>query len=225
MVGYTEAYIEQLIGKFMEGETSLEEEAQLGDYFRSQPVRPEWEEYRMMFAYFDCGMKEQEGQEDKRTHRSRRWRRIGVAACLALVCGLVAHLWLVGERMEVAQMEKPRTTQQAENVAMTPTKGRETAQTKAPQSVEKSSKAGRKHMAKVRRMPDADVEQAKQDLEKVQQEMATAYREIEEAFWEAEETHREVEMILAEAKFETERTDADVHGSQGEVLPEILEMQ
>lgn len=58
MIKYTDEYIERLLCRFMNGESSLEEETQLGEYFRTNAVRKEWEIYREMFAYFDNGMEE-----------------------------------------------------------------------------------------------------------------------------------------------------------------------
>lgn len=57
MKAYTKAYIQSLIDKFLDGQTSPEEERLLSEYFRTQSVPPEWEDYREMFAWFDGGMK------------------------------------------------------------------------------------------------------------------------------------------------------------------------
>lgn len=57
MKAYTKAYIQSLLDKYLDGLTSLEEERQLSEYFRTQSVPPEWEDYREMFAWFDDGMK------------------------------------------------------------------------------------------------------------------------------------------------------------------------
>ena len=57
MKAYTKAYIQSLLDKYLDGLTSLEEERLLGEYFRTQSVPPEWEDYREMFAWFDNGMK------------------------------------------------------------------------------------------------------------------------------------------------------------------------
>ena len=57
MKTYTKAYIQSLLDKYLDGLTSLEEERLLGEYFRTQSVPPEWEDYREMFAWFDNGMK------------------------------------------------------------------------------------------------------------------------------------------------------------------------
>ena len=44
--------IEELLVKYWDGETSLEEEAQLREYFR-QPVADQWKETAALFRYFD----------------------------------------------------------------------------------------------------------------------------------------------------------------------------
>lgn len=56
MKGYSQQQIGDLLDKFMNGLTSPEEEAALGDYFRTHKVPREWEDYRLMFDYFDRGM-------------------------------------------------------------------------------------------------------------------------------------------------------------------------
>ena len=49
--------IRLLLGRFMAGETSLEEEALIGEWFRQHPdVSDDLKEYQMMFGYFDEGM-------------------------------------------------------------------------------------------------------------------------------------------------------------------------
>ncbi len=58
MKRYSHQQIEALLNKFMDGQTTVEEEALLADYFRSDDVPAEWEDYRAMFDYFDRGMKD-----------------------------------------------------------------------------------------------------------------------------------------------------------------------
>lgn len=64
MKAYTKAYIQSLLDKYLDGVTSLEEERLLSEYFRTQSVPPEWEDYREMFAWFDGGMKGKFLQDD-----------------------------------------------------------------------------------------------------------------------------------------------------------------
>lgn len=54
---YSNHQIDELLERFMQGETSLDEEQLLADYFRSADNIPaQWEPYRTMFRYFDEGM-------------------------------------------------------------------------------------------------------------------------------------------------------------------------
>ena len=49
--------IRLLLDRFMAGETSLEEEVLLGEWFRQHPdVSDDLKEYQLMFGYFDEGM-------------------------------------------------------------------------------------------------------------------------------------------------------------------------
>lgn len=108
MIKYTDEYIERLLDRFMNGESSLEEEAQLGEYFRTQTVRKEWETYREMFEYFDGGMEETsrnitDAQADasepaiKKTYARKAgrnvsmmlWRYIAIAASVAFVLVMI----------------------------------------------------------------------------------------------------------------------------------------
>ena len=50
---YDKQEITRILGKFMTGETSLEEEQILAQYFRTHEVGDEWQEYKEMFALFD----------------------------------------------------------------------------------------------------------------------------------------------------------------------------
>lgn len=86
--------IRLLLDQFMAGETSLEEEALLGEWFRQHPdVSDDLKEYQMMFGYFDEGMPLDHAAEKhvadarpKAKARMRRlWLPIGMAASIALL--------------------------------------------------------------------------------------------------------------------------------------------
>lgn len=49
--------IQKLIERFMAGQTSIEEEDMLAEYFRSHKVKDEWKAYKEMFGWFDNGMR------------------------------------------------------------------------------------------------------------------------------------------------------------------------
>lgn len=71
---YTKECISQLLTKFMDGTTTLEEEDVLSQYFTQGNVPSEWEEYRLLFAEIE-GMRPQKAK--------RRW--IGWSAAAAVV--------------------------------------------------------------------------------------------------------------------------------------------
>ena len=89
-----EKNIRLLLNRFMAGETSLEEEALLGEWFRQHPdVSDDLKEYQLMFGYFDEGMpldheadEHVENAHPKAKARMRRlWLPIGMAASIALL--------------------------------------------------------------------------------------------------------------------------------------------
>lgn len=94
--------IRLLLNRFMAGETTLEEEALLGEWFRQHPnVSDDLKEYQMMFGYFDEGMpldhepekllehEAEKREEDIRPKAKNRMRRLGlpisIAASIALL--------------------------------------------------------------------------------------------------------------------------------------------
>lgn len=96
---YEEAHIEDMLRRFMKGETTLEEERRLADYFASAPSVPHrWRAFAVLFAGIDGGVLESAGpaQPVGKPGRRRVWLKVagvaGVAAvlCLCYVLGSVA---------------------------------------------------------------------------------------------------------------------------------------
>ncbi len=82
-------HIESLLEKFMQGETSLEQERELNEYFaNSTSIPKEWEVYREMFAYFDAGMPI---EVEKRKHHIARPLWALAAAAIATIAIIVAQ--------------------------------------------------------------------------------------------------------------------------------------
>ena len=88
--------IRLLLDRFMVGETSLEEEALIGEWFRKHPdVSDDLKEYQMMFGYFDEGLpldheaeEHVENAHPKAKARMRRlWLPLSLAASIALLIG------------------------------------------------------------------------------------------------------------------------------------------
>lgn len=79
MTQYTKAYIAKLLEKYMDGTSTLDEEAILSQYFAHNPVPAEWEPYRLLFAEIEamrCDAKHQ-----------RRWLRW--TAIAAIIAGVI----------------------------------------------------------------------------------------------------------------------------------------
>jgi hypothetical protein len=97
MKRYSQHQIKALLDKFMNGQTTVEEEALLADYFRSGDVPAEWEDYRIMFGYFDRGMEGdlvpvEETQPTLKRLMGRRWWGIAAAACITVAIVATAVL-------------------------------------------------------------------------------------------------------------------------------------
>ena len=115
MKRYSQQQIKALLDKFMDGQTTVEEEAQLADYFRSADVPAEWEDYRAMFDYFDSGMEDypvtvEQPRPTLTRQMGRRWWGIAAAACItaAIVATVVLH-------QPTATMTVPETPPVASN--------------------------------------------------------------------------------------------------------------
>ena len=80
MIQYTKEYIGQLLERYMEGISTLEEEDILLDYFRGNDIPAEWEDYRQLFQEIEA-MKPQ----PKTTRRWMGWS----AAAAAIVAGIL----------------------------------------------------------------------------------------------------------------------------------------
>lgn len=79
--------IEQLLNRFMDGQTSLDEEDRLARYMRRADVPEEWQAYKEMFAWFDEGMPQDAPSTAQTRRRARRvamWAGLAAAAAVAL---------------------------------------------------------------------------------------------------------------------------------------------
>lgn len=82
--------IEQLIKRFMDGQTTVEEESRIAEYFRTHDVEDEWKAYKDMFAWFDDGMPIQQEAEKHKTKNSKKAKIIAFAmAAAAAIAALI----------------------------------------------------------------------------------------------------------------------------------------
>lgn len=95
MKRYTKEFIQPILERFMEGQTSVEEEHLLTEYFRTQHVPHEWNDYKKMFAYFDNGMK-------PTLHKKAMW--IAIASGIAAACALALFMVLQPNEAEKSKM-------------------------------------------------------------------------------------------------------------------------
>lgn len=119
MKRYSHQQIEALLDKFMDGQTTVEEEAQLADYFRSADVPAEWEDYRAMFDYFDNGMESEpvpaaETRPSLTSQVGRRWWGISAAACIT--AAIVATALLHHPTTTTVPDTPPVTAQKADSI-------------------------------------------------------------------------------------------------------------
>lgn len=85
--------IEQLIKRFMDGQTTVDEENRIAEYLRTHEVEDEWKAYKDMFGWFDEGMPLQSNGQ-KHTAKNRN-KAITVAMLMAAAAAIVALVMIV----------------------------------------------------------------------------------------------------------------------------------
>jgi hypothetical protein len=123
--------LEELLNRYFEGETSLEEERELREFFRSTQIIPsQWECYRAIFGYFDS---ERAIVSDRATytipakHRVRKITWLSTAAAAA-ACVVFAALYeakeptVVAPVRSVAQEVKVEKVEEVNRIAPQPEK-------------------------------------------------------------------------------------------------------
>ena len=93
MIQYTKEYIGQLLERYMEGISTLEEEDILHQYFTRSDVPAEWEDYRLLFAEIDSMRPAEKPQ-------SRWWPWSIAAAVVAELVVFVATQLPIENRIE-----------------------------------------------------------------------------------------------------------------------------
>jgi hypothetical protein len=110
--------IEQLLEKYDNGETTLQEEQQLKDYFSQETVAPHLEVYQPMFTYFLHTQQEQFTKaiplKPKKTNNLYKW--ISVAAIAVLMFGIYITSDTQGKGMTPEQELAYNQTKEAFNL-------------------------------------------------------------------------------------------------------------
>ena len=93
MKTYSKEHIEQLLTRFMEGTSTLEEEDLLARYFKEEKHLPEaWKAYREMFAMFDAERDKVNTSSMPKRKRQLPWYWT-VAAAITLLALVGIRLW------------------------------------------------------------------------------------------------------------------------------------
>ena len=173
-----------LLDRYMDGLTTLEEEAALRRYFRDHDDIPdEWQDYKVMFSYMDSGMEEGDlpAQEPQRTpfiaQMGRRWWGIAAAACItaAIVATAVLH-----QPSSSTLPETPAVTAQVHNdtVPIPPaveTEPQQLASTTPACPVGRGSASATRQASRSRRLQAENAKLAREN-ERLQRELADLKR-------------------------------------------------
>ena len=85
MIRYTKEYIGNLLDKYMDGTSTLDEEAILSEYFRGKDIPQEWEDYRQLFQEIE-DMRPQAQTIKRMMGWPYKW--IAIAASLLILVGI-----------------------------------------------------------------------------------------------------------------------------------------
>lgn len=103
------ASIEKLVGKYLNAETSVQEENTLREYFLSDNVAPHLEEYKLMFSYFQFSKDETytktiELKPKNAKRKSLKW--LSVAASVVLLVSVYVGKTKYDEHLENERIAK-----------------------------------------------------------------------------------------------------------------------
>ena len=107
------ANIEKLVQKYLEAETSLQEESTLRDYFTSGNVAPHLEQYSILFSYFKASKDETYTKTIKLEPRKKNFKWLSVAASVALLFSMY-----LGNNYYQEQKAKKQYAQVAETLKL-----------------------------------------------------------------------------------------------------------
>jgi len=92
--------IEQLIEKYLDAKTTLQEEAVLQDYFVNSKVAPHLQEYQALFGYFAESRNERYTKTIQLKTKKTNWKWLSVAASVAILFSVYTGYNNIQERAE-----------------------------------------------------------------------------------------------------------------------------
>jgi hypothetical protein len=176
----TENHIQMLLDRFMAGNSSIDEEKELGTYFSTHDVKSEWQAYQQMFAYFDKGMDDGTTRNEPNTNRIRQMRRRWMIAAAAVVIGVMVttFTWLkptvVPQRNAVASRNE--TTIGAVKTAIDKDSAAEIA---TDLTGERTCNPVARHQRAAAEKPQKQIDST--ELKKIDDEIADCHRQLQMA--------------------------------------------
>lgn len=97
MIQINKENAEKWIERFLQGETTNEEELELYRFFANKDVPPRLDKYRKMFGWYANGMKDPLPKAKSHHATIKRlhpiWLKLSIAAIVVLACGISLHLY------------------------------------------------------------------------------------------------------------------------------------
>ena len=181
MIKYTKEHIEQLLSRFMDGTSILEEEDVLSQYFLSEKNIPdEWLPYRDMFRELEK-MKNDDSNEKAISHAQNYSfsRYLKIAAVALLLIGLGTLLFSIfEEKPKVAVSEQPKATL---DTVIQQTVAKPQLLTQTPPEPAKQKTVRQKGRKITKTVKDADViRQLESENAQLKAQLEAAQKEIEQ---------------------------------------------
>lgn len=130
---YTKQEITEMLARFMAGESSLQEEEALAQYFRTHEVDEAWREYKEMFALFDEGKVEPLPSPPQREGGPRRrWGLWGGLVAASVLLLLFFRFNQKSEKEEPMVAQVPAVVQEPEKEPAVAEEPQETAEPAKP---------------------------------------------------------------------------------------------
>ena len=178
-----EKHIESLLNLFMQGETTLEQERELRQFFAlSHEIPKEWEPYKEMMAYFDDGMPIATGPIPRRNISHPVWLSIAAAAVAAITIMVVPNFKRTPQT-EVPIIQSPSITAVIDSVNVHDTIVTPVVAAPKPIVAKVEKRANIKEEASVKKQKPNDTSSTKRhfdpiEMEREQGEIELAQQEL-----------------------------------------------
>lgn len=101
--------IEELLEKYLNASTTLQEETLLQDYFLNHKVAPHLEEYSALFTYFAKNKEERFTKAIQLNTKKRNWKWLSVAASVLFILGVFSYKYNENQQRAEAEVAYQKT--------------------------------------------------------------------------------------------------------------------